>query len=351
MKKSFFYWNWLASLAKLSHTQRNGTMESTTSKSPIKEKAVIAAFLAVITALTSLLNDAEAAAPRPTYEFYGTDIKRTYRVKDAGVVPIMPIARFGAWDLMDLKINRVYEPGSRDREESVVTWRHYWPEGTQETYGCYYDTGSTRWYVSDGQTPEWENLFHYYRQKDFETGKVENISHAYIDKIPAAEFKSKQWLVGSRTWLTGRGWFGNINSSTQRHVGRWRTKMKLTAQHTSGGAKRFTVIIDYYVEGSPTATRITQHVTLSPGETTTMTLSAPSGDWADIGGVTIRENAPPAPIPTPGNGGGGGGDGPSLEIGIGIGPTGPEIEVGVEIPITPNAQSTNQAQRPSGNGN
>lgn len=252
---------------------------------------------------------------------------------------------------MDLKINRVYKPGSRDREESVVTWRHYWPEGTQEIYGRYYDTGSTRWYVPDGQTPEWENLFHYYRQKNFETGKVENISHAYIDKIPAAEFKSKDWLVGSRTWYTGLSWLGTINASTQKHVGRWRTSMKLTAQHTSGGAKRFTVIIDYYVEGAPTATRITQHVTLSPGETTTMTLSAPRGDWASIGGVTIRENAPPAPIPNPGNGGGSGGDGPSLEIGIGIGPTGPEIEVGVEIPITPNAQSTNQAQRPSGNGN
>ena len=329
-------------------------MESTTSKSPIKEKAVIAAFLAVITALTSLLNDAEAAAqslaPPPTYEFYGTDIERIYRVVNLGIVPIMPIYRFGAWDLMDLKINRVCKPGSRDREESVVTWRHHWPEGTQETYGRYYDTGSTRWYVSDGQDPPFDNRFHYYLEKDFTTGKVNEINLGN-DDIPAAEFKSKDWLVGSRTWYTGLGWRGNINSGTQKHAGRWRTYMKLTAQHTSGGAKRFTVIIDYYVEGSPTATRITQHVTLSPGETTTMTLSAPSGDWASIGGVTIRENAPPAPIPTDGNGGGSGGSGegdtPKAKVKITIGP------ITIELPFgsNSNTQSTNQAQRQSGNGN
>ena len=282
MKKSFFYWNWLASIAKLNNTQRNGTMESTTSKSPIKEKAVIAAFLAVITALTSLPNDAEAAsrasAPPPTYEFYGTDIERTYVIEDVGtIIPLL--LHGGVWDIMDLKINRVCKPGSRDREESVATWRHYWPEGTQETYGRYYDTGSTRWYVSDGQDPPFDNRFHYYLEKDFTTGKVNEINLG-DDDIPAAEFKSKDWLVGSRTWYTGLSWLGTINASTQKHVGRWRTYMKLTARHTSGGAKLFTVIIDYYVEGAPTATRITQHVTLSPGETTTMTLSAPSGDWA-----------------------------------------------------------------------
>ena len=349
MKKSFFYWKWLASTAKLSHTQRNGTMESTTSKSPIKEKAVIAAFLAVVTALASLLNDAKAAAPRPTYEFYGTDTKEVYVIEDAGT--IIPLLLHGAvWVLESRETHRFVKPGSRRRLESVATRVFIWPKGTQETYGRYYDAGSTEWYVPDGQKP-WKNRYNFYLEKDFTTGKVNRISHPYMNDVPAVEFKSKQWLVGSRTWYTGLSWLGTVTLSSNKHVGRWRTSMKLTAQHTSGGAKRFTVIIDYYVEGSPTATRITQHVTLSPGETTTMTLSAPSGDWASIGGVTIRENAPPAPIPNPGNGGGSGGDGPSLEIGIGIGPTGPEIEVGVEIPITPNAQSTNQAQRPSGNGN
>ena len=348
MKKSFFYWNWLAIIAKLSHTQRNGTMESTTSKSPIKEKAVIAAFLAVVTALTSLPNGAEAAsralAPPPTYEFYGTDIERIYVIKDAGT--IIPLLLHGAvWVLESRETHRFVKPGSRDRLKSIATYQLDWPTGTQETYGRYYDTGSTRWYVSDGQDPPFDNRFHYYLEKDFTTGKVNEINLG-DDDIPAAEFKSKDWLVGSRTWYTGLSWLGTINASTQKHVGRWRTSMKLTAQHTSGGAKRFTVIIDYYVEGAPTATRITQHVTLSPGETTTMTLSAPSGDWASIGGVTIRENAPPAPIPNPGNGGrSGDGDGPSLNINIPIGP------IEIEIPITPNAQSTNQAQRQSGNGN
>ena len=148
-------------------------------------------------------------------------------------------------------------------------------------------------------------------------------------------------------WYTGLGWRGNINATTQKHVGRYRTSMKLTAQHTSGGAKRFTVIIDYYVEGSPTATRITQHVTLSPGETTTMSLSAPSEDWATIGGVTIRENAPPAPIPTDGNGGGSsdGDGGPSASIKITIGP----ITITIPLDQKSNTQSTNQAQNPTGN--
>ena len=95
-------------------------MESTTSKSPIKEKAVIAAFLAVITALTSLLNDAEAAAPRPTYEFYGTDIERTYVIKDAGT--IIPLLLHGAvWVLESRETHRFVRPGSRDRLESVAT--------------------------------------------------------------------------------------------------------------------------------------------------------------------------------------------------------------------------------------
>ena len=329
-------------------------MESTTSKSPIKEKAVIAAFLAVVTVLTSLLNDAEAAsrasAPPPTYEFYGTDIERTYVIEDAGT--IIPLLLHGAvWVLESRETHRFVKPGSRDRLESVATRIFIWPKGTQEIYGRINDAGSTEWYVPNGQDTPFDNRYNFYLEKDFTTGKVNKINLG-DDDIPAVEFKSKQWLVGSRTWYTGLSWLGTITLSSNKHVGRWRTYMKLTAQHTSGGAKLFTVIIDYYVEGSPTATRITQHVTLSPGGTTTMTLSAPKGDWASIGGVTIRENAPPAPIPNPGNGGrSGDGDGPSLEIGIGIGPTGPEIEVGVEIPITPNAQSTNQAQRPSGNGN
>lgn len=354
MKKSFFYWNWLASIAKLSHTQRNGTMESTTSKSPIKEKAVIAAFLAVVTALTSLPNDAEAAAPPPTYELYGTDTKRTYRVVNLGIVPIMPIYRFGAWERAKVEINRVYKPGSRGREESVATSRYYWDEGTRETYGVILTAKSTKWFVADNQKPEYDNLYHYRTEKDPVTGKRSRYDFVRRgDKDPAViDLGSKAWLVGSRTWYTGLGWRGNVNSGTQKHVGRWRTSMKLTAQHTSGGAKRFTVNIDYGVNGSTDPTTISRSVTLSPGETTTISLFSPGGDWSNILDVSIRENAPPAPIPTPGNGGrSGDGDGPSLEIGIGIGPTGPEIGVGIEIPITPNAQSTNQAQRPSGNGN
>ena len=251
----------------------------------------------------------------------------------------------GVWVLESRETHRFVKPGSRDRLESVATRIFIWPKGTQETYGRISDAGSTEWYVPDGQKP-WKNRYNFYLQKDFTTGELDKISHPYMNDVPAVEFKSKQWLVGSRTWYTGLSWLGTVTLSSNKHVGRWRTYMKLTAQHTSGGAKRFTVIIDYYVEGSPTATRITQHVTLSPGETTTMTLSTPSGDWASIGGVTIRENAPPAPIPNPSNGGrSGNGDGPSLNINIPIGP------IEIEIPITPNAQSTNQAQRPSGNGN
>ncbi len=332
----------------MSNTQRNGTMESTTSKSPIKEKAVIAAFLAVVTALTSIPNDAEAASPPPTYELYGTDTKRTYRVKDAGIVLIMPIYRFGAWELAEQEINRVRRPGSRGREESVATWRYYWDKGTRETYGVILSAKSTKWFVADNQKPEYDNLYHYRTEKDPVTGKRSRYDFVRRgDKDPAViDLGSKAWLVGSRTWLTGRGWFGNVNSSTQKHVGRWRTYMKLTAQHTSGGAKRFTVNIDYGVNGSTDPTTISRTVTLSPEETTTISLSSPGGDWSNILDVSIRENAPPAPIPTPSNGGGNGdGDGPSLNINIPIGP------IEIEIPITPNAQSTNQAQRPSGNGN
>ena len=109
-------------------------MESTTSKSPIKEKAVIAAFLAVITALTSIPNDAKAAAPRPTYEFYGTDTKEVYVMEDAGtIIPVLLHA--GVWVLESRETHRFVKPGSRRRLESVATRIFIWPKGTQETYG------------------------------------------------------------------------------------------------------------------------------------------------------------------------------------------------------------------------
>lgn len=82
-----------------------------------------------------------------------------------------------------------------------------------------------------------------------------------------------------------------------------------------------------------------------------MSLSAPSGGYATVLSVDIREKAPPAPPPTPSNSGGNGGSGgPVFNVPI-IPPGSPSLDY--EIPLRPdsNTQSTNQAQRQSGNGN
>lgn len=215
-------------------------MESTTSKSPIKEKAVIAAFLAVVIALTSLLNDAEAAsqslAPPPTYELYGTDRKITYRFEVTGYWLIPGIPDVGAWDRADYERHQTYEPGSRGREEGLASHRHYYPEYWKKAYGQSIYVKETKWFVPDNnpQTPEYENLKHYISGS---RGRVE-----LLDKNPPViDLKSKKSLVGRSTTYTGLDRFGNPTSGSVKTVERWSTRMKLTAQHTSGGAKRFTV--------------------------------------------------------------------------------------------------------------
>ena len=351
MNKSSFYWNWLASIAKLSHTQRNGTMESTTSKSPIKEKAVIAAFLAVVTALTSLPNDAEAAsqslAPPPTYELYGTDYKWKYRFEVTGYSLIPGIPDVGAWDLAEYERHRTYKPGSRGREEGVAYLRRIFPKYWRENYKQNYYVKETKWFVPDNdpQTPEYENLNHHI------SGQEGGNFLSGTNDPPVIDLKSKRSLVGRKTTYTGLDWFGHPTSGSGKTLEIWRTRMKLTAQHTSGGAKRFTVTVNYGVNGSYSPTSVSRSVTLSPGETTTMSLRAPSGGYAVILSVDIRENAPPVVPPTPNNGGGNGGSGgPVFNVPI-IPPGPPSLDY--EIPLRPdsNTQSTNQAQRQSGNGN
>ena len=349
MKESFFYWNWLASIAKLSHTQRNGIMESTTSKSPIKEKAVIAAFLAIVAALTSLPNDAEAAsqslAPPPTYELYGRDSKWTYIFNVTGYSLIPGIPDVGAWRLSVFERHRTYEPGSRGRTEGVAYYHYYYPKYWQEDYEQFDLVKETKWFVPDNdpQTPEYENLKHYISGPE---------GGNFLDKDPPViDLKSKRSLVGRKTTYAWLDWFGRPTSGSVKTVEIWRTRMKLTAQHTSGGAKRFTVTVNYGVNGSYSPTSVSRSVTLSPGETTTMYLSAPSGSYATILSVDIREKAPPAPPPTPNNGGGSGGSGgPVFNVPI-IPPGPPSLDY--EIPLRPdsNTQSTNQAQRQSGSGN
>ena len=48
MKNSFFYWNWLARVAKASNTQRNVAMNTTTTKSKMNGKTVILAVATII---------------------------------------------------------------------------------------------------------------------------------------------------------------------------------------------------------------------------------------------------------------------------------------------------------------
>ena len=253
----------------------------------------------------------------------------------------------GAWDRADYERHRTYQPGSRGREEGVASHRHYYPKYWEEDYGQSIYVKETKWFVPDNdpQTPEYENLKHYISGS---RGRVE-----LLDKSPPViDLKSKKSLVGRSTTYTGLDWFGHPTSGSVKTVERWRTSMKLTAQHTSGGAKRFTVTVNYGVNGSYSPTSVSRSVTLSPGETTTMSLSAPSGGYAVILSVDIREKAPPAPPPTPSNSGGGSG-GPVFNIPI-FPPGPPSVEI--EIPLKPkkpepDTQSTNQAQSSSGSGN
>ena len=63
MKKSFFYWNWLARVAKASNTQRNAVVKSATSQSPISGKTAILAIAVVVTALTTQTTGTSAEIP------------------------------------------------------------------------------------------------------------------------------------------------------------------------------------------------------------------------------------------------------------------------------------------------
>ena len=51
MKKSFFYWNWLARVAKLNSVQRKAVVKSATSKAPINGKTAILAIVATVAVL------------------------------------------------------------------------------------------------------------------------------------------------------------------------------------------------------------------------------------------------------------------------------------------------------------
>lgn len=83
---------------------------------------------------------------------------------------------------------------------------------------------------------------------------------------------------------------GADNKEKYKHT----THIKITAQHTSGGTEKFTVTVTYSVNGSYTRTKISNQISLAPGESTTMRLSAPGGrrNWASIISIDVRENRP-----------------------------------------------------------
>ena len=98
--------------------------------------------------------------------------------------------------------------------------------------------------------------------------------------------ESKAHVVGQFT--------DHISGSDQKEVYRHTTYLKVTAQHTTGGTKNFTVTVTYSVNGSYTRTKISKRISLAPGESTTMRLSATGSrrNWATIISIDVRENRP-----------------------------------------------------------
>ena len=238
-------------------------------------------LLVIATVLTAFLtpNDAQAqrqAIPDPDYEVYGRD-KYTYEMEING-----------QWHRETYQSNTIYHPNDRRKEYAyhfyVVPAQHVNPRSKMQTIKM---RQGTRWF-KDGI---WKNRFNYGVFTDHPNPPFKR---SFGHKYPARFKSGKVWAVGTDQILN-TPLFRMHTRQTWTH----RTKVALTATHTTGGKVTFLATIKYRVDDSDTDTTIQTPIELAPGETTSMTLSVPDGGtYADIKSIDVTANRPPNPPST-----------------------------------------------------
>ena len=239
-------------------------------------KKLLSTVCVVVTAVV-MLAPSNAEAQNPTYELFGND--KTYKQSKPGGI----IGWFRRWKTVEYTRIDVYEPGGT-YEGRAKNWVKYYDDDDESPIGYVHKTFRETLYLNEGD-PSYENVE--YKNVFVGGGEYDFLKH--IDG-PAIDMEAKEYFVGTQVVDT---------STTTRTVYRSFTKIKITAQHTTGGTKNFTVTVTYSVEGSSTRTRVSAPISLAPGQSVIRSLSVPGkGKWANILSVDIREKKKPA-IPQP----------------------------------------------------
>ena len=242
-------------------------------------RKLLSAVCVVVTAVV-MLTPTKTEAQNPTYELYGKD--RTYKQSKPGGI----IGWFSDWENDAYTFISVYKPGGT--YEGLATKKVYYgysmdPDDDNYFLGYVHHSYKQTLHLNEGD-PSFRNRYDYNRHCD---GTKYSFKH---QDYPAVDMEAKEYFVGEQIVRT---------STTTRTVYKSFTNVKITAQHTTGGTKNFTVTVTYSVEGSPTRTRVSAPISLAPGQSIIRSLSVPGkGKWANILSVDIREKKKPA-IPQP----------------------------------------------------
>ena len=225
-----------------------------------------------------LLAPTKAEAQNPTWELFGTD--GTYKQSKpwSGI-----IGWFSDWETDAYTIIQVYQPGGifEGHAENMVK---YYDEDDDDVIGYVARAIKYTLHLNYGD-PSYINVTY---DHHIVGGGIDNM----LDFVsgPVVDMESKEYLVGEQVVRT---------STTTRTVYKSFTNIKITAQHTTGRTKNFTLPVAYSVEGSARKTNLFPPISLPPGGSILMTLDVPGrGEWANILSIDIREKKKPA-IPQP----------------------------------------------------
>ena len=243
-------------------------------------KKLLSTVCVVVTAVV-MLTPTKTEAQNPTYELFGMDNVHKQSKPWSGI-----IGWFFDWKNDGYTIIQVYQPGGT--YEGHAEKKEYYgysmdPDDDNYIPGYIHHSYKKTLHMNEGD-PSFRNIDDYNMDCD---GTKYSYKH---QDYPAIDMEAKEYFVGEQVVRT---------STTTRKVYISLTNIKITAQHTTGGTKNFTVTVTYSVEGSSTRTRISVPISLAPGQSIIRSLSVPGkGKWANILSIDIREKKKPA-IPQP----------------------------------------------------
>ena len=235
-------------------------------------KKLLSTVCVVVTAVV-MLTPTKTEAQNPTWELYGWDNHKIQYKPVGGMIGLI-----WRWRTEEVKMIDVYEPGVFADEGHAYKDVYYGYETDNPDHYNYVASAHALTLHHNSGTPRFTNV------EDFHVvcgiGSTNNPPKNY----PAVEMEGKAYMVGRQIdWI----------SSKRREVHTHYTWIKITAQHTSGGTKNFTLTVTYSVEGSARKTKISTPILLAPGGSTTMRLSVPGNRrWASIVSIDVRENRP-----------------------------------------------------------